>query len=79
MFEILTLDQTHKLKKEIPVVLYGGDYWNKVINFDALVEYGTIDAADVDLVHRADTVDEAFDLITGKLAARALAQPGGFL
>ncbi len=79
LFEILTLDQTHKLKKEIPVVLYGGDYWNKVINFDALVEYGTIDAADVDLVHRADTVDEAFDLITGKLAARALAQPGGFL
>ena len=58
--EILTLAQTGKLARRIPVVLYGSDYWNEVINFDALVRHGTISAADVDLFEFADDPATAF-------------------
>lgn len=79
MFEILTLDQTSKLKKRIPVIIYGSEYWDKVVNFQALVDHGTINAIDLDMMHRADTVDEAFELITTELTATALEYPGGIL
>ena len=78
-FEILTLDQTQKLKKQIPIVLYGTDYWDKVIDFQALVDFGTIDAADLALFHRVDSVDAAFDVITRELAEKSLQHPGGAL
>ena len=78
-FEILTLDQTQKLKKQIPIVLYGTDYWDKVIDFQALVDVGTIDAADLALFHRVDSVDAAFDVITRELAEKSLQHPGGAL
>src|SRR6516164_674124 len=42
LFEILTLVQTHKMKKRMPIVLFGAKYWNDIVNFDALVKYGTI-------------------------------------
>ena len=57
LFETLTLVQTKKMKKPMPIVLFGTEYWREVINFDALVRHGTIDASDVDLVHRTDSVD----------------------
>ncbi|HER27406.1 MAG TPA: TIGR00730 family Rossman fold protein [Rhodospirillales bacterium] len=78
-FELMTLIQTHKLGKKIPIVLYGTDYWNKVIDFDALVDFGTISADDLNLFQRLDTVDEAFDFITGELNRAALEHPGGSL
>ena len=49
LFEILTLVQTRKIAKRLPVVLFGTGYWNDVINFEALVEYGTISKSDLDL------------------------------
>lgn len=55
LFEILTLQQTHKAPK-MPVVLFGGDYWRRVIDFEALVEVGSIEAADLELF---EIVDEA--------------------
>src|SRR5713101_6839772 len=55
LFEILTLAQTEKLAKKILVVIYGKDYWNRVINLEALVEKGTIAPADLDLFRFADT------------------------
>ena len=79
LFEILTLDQTSKLKKSIPVIMYGSDYWDKVINFQALVDQGTVNATDLNMMRRADSVDEAFELITTELTATALAHPGGIL
>jgi uncharacterized protein (TIGR00730 family) len=63
MFEILTLAQTHKLAKKITVVIYGSDYWKKVINIDALVDTGAISPKDIELFQFADTPEDAFELL----------------
>ena len=76
MFETLTLIQTGKIKKHMPVILYGRDFWNDVLNLDALVKYGTINAEDVDLLHVVDSVDDAFTYITGELS-KSLETPKG--
>jgi len=79
MFEILTLVQTHKMKKRMPIVLFGAKYWNEVLNFDALIKYGTIGSADVELFHRTDSIDEAYEIITRGLTENALGSPGAQL
>jgi uncharacterized protein (TIGR00730 family) len=71
MFEILTLMQTQKLAKKITVLLYGSQYWKEVINFDALVKWGTISAEDLDLFHYADDPAEAFELLKTGLLSHA--------
>lgn len=63
LWEILTLSQTRKLEREIPIVLYGSHYWNELINFGALVRHGMIDPADLALFSFADDVDSAFRLL----------------
>lgn len=60
LFEILTLAQTEKLAKKILVLIYGREYWEKVINFQALVEAGTISSEDLDLFYMVDTPEEGF-------------------
>ena len=77
LFETLTLVQTGKLKKKLPLVLYGTDYWDRVLNIDALVEHGMIGAEDPDRIFRANSMDEAYRYITGELLEYALAEPGG--
>jgi len=72
MFEILTLVQTHKLAKNITVVIYGSDYWKKVFNFDWLVDTGAISPADVDLFHFADSPEAAFELLKQGLTTHHL-------
>ena len=67
MFELLTLSQTQKLAKHISVVVYGKDYWSKVVNFQALVDTGTISPSDLDLIHWADSPEEAFELLRSDL------------
>jgi uncharacterized protein (TIGR00730 family) len=79
MFEILTLVQTNKMKKHMPIVLFGAKFWNEVVNFDALVKYGTISPGDLHLFHRTDSVDEAYDIITKGLTENALGSPGAVL
>ncbi len=79
LFEMLTLVQTKRMRKPMPIVLFGNDYWNEVVNFDALVRHGTIDAADLDLMYRTDSVDEAFAYLVKQLMAGALGQPGATL
>jgi uncharacterized protein (TIGR00730 family) len=76
LMEVVTLVQTRKMKKPMPIVLFGGEYWNEVINFDALVKHGTINAEDLEIMHRTSSVDEAFDWITAQLLQHALAHPG---
>ncbi len=66
-FESLTLMQTGKVKRKLPVVLYGTDYWSKVFNVDAMAEFGTISPEDTDLFFQTDSVDEAFEHLIGKL------------
>ena len=58
-FELLTLIQTGKMKP-IPILLFGKDYWNRVVNFDAMAEEGVINPNDTDLFRWCETADEAW-------------------
>jgi len=62
LFETLTLIQTHKIKP-VPVLLLGSEYWRRVINFDALVDEGTIDEEDLGLIDFVDSAGEAWQII----------------
>lgn len=67
VFELLTLLQTRKIMKEVPVVLFDRTFWNEIVNFKALQEYGVIGPADLKLFKIIDDVGEAFEYITGQL------------
>ncbi|HZU28411.1 MAG TPA: TIGR00730 family Rossman fold protein [Bryobacteraceae bacterium] len=67
LFEILTLVQTRKLEKKIVILLYGSEYWNEVVNFEAMVKHGTISPEDLKLVDRADDPAAAFEILRDKL------------
>src|SRR5215471_12259232 len=60
LFEILTLAQTEKLAKKILVVIYGSEYWNKLLNFQTMIDAGTIAADDLHLFKLVDTPEEGF-------------------
>jgi len=63
LFEILTLAQTQKLAKKILVVIYGSQYWNRVINFQALADSGTISPQDMELFKMVDSPEEGFEYL----------------
>jgi len=63
LFEILTLAQTDKLAKKILVIIYGSEYWNRIINFQAFVDAGTVSPEDLDQFKIVDDPDEAFDFL----------------
>lgn len=63
LFETLTLIQTHKVQP-IPVLLFGKAFWERIINFTALVEEGTIGAQDLELFSFVETADEAWEMIS---------------
>jgi uncharacterized protein (TIGR00730 family) len=71
LMEMLTLTQTRKIDREVPIVLYGSAYWREVIDFDALVRHGMIDPADLSLFRFVDGVDEAFAYLRSKLPTEA--------
>jgi uncharacterized protein (TIGR00730 family) len=73
--EVVTLVQTLKIKKRLPIVLYGTEYWDEILNFEPMVRYGTISAEDVDLFFRTDSVDEAFEYVTKELSEHMLNKP----
>ncbi len=62
-FEMLTLVQTSKIKKKMLLVVYDEKYWRNIINFDGLVENGTINKSDLSLLTFCNSVDEAFKCI----------------
>jgi uncharacterized protein (TIGR00730 family) len=62
LFEVITLVQTRKAR-QVPIVLFGSDYWKRLINFELLVEEGVISPADLDLFQFADTPEDAWELI----------------
>ncbi len=76
LFELMTLIQTLKMKKRPPIVLFGRTFWNEVLNLEALVRYGTIDAKDTQIFKVTDSVDEAFEHVTAGLASKAMGSPG---
>lgn len=79
LFESLTLIQCKKLNKPLPIVLFGKEFWDDVLNLDALVKHGTVAPEDLDLFVKTDSVDEAFNFIVKELETHALGRPGGIL
>jgi predicted Rossmann-fold nucleotide-binding protein len=63
LFETMTLIQTKKVKT-IPILLFGQKFWERVINFNALVEEGTISPHDLDLFQYVETAEEAWEIIS---------------
>ena len=67
LFETLTLIQTKKISKYMPIVLFGNAFWDKVVDLGAMAEFGTIGAKDLDLCYQTDSVDDAFQYLTTQL------------
>lgn len=63
LFEILTLVQTEKIRKKLAVIIYDEKYWKSVVNFNALIENGLINEADLKLFHFCNDIDTAFKIV----------------
>src|SRR6266496_3212497 len=63
LFEILTLAQTRKLAKRILVVIYGRQYWEKLINFQTMIDAGAISPEDLSLFKIVDTPEEGYEFL----------------
>jgi uncharacterized protein (TIGR00730 family) len=72
LFEILTLVQTDKLSKGMEIVLYGSEYWDQVLDFTPMAEWGAIADYDLGLLHRVNTPSEAFERLRSYLVANHL-------
>ncbi len=77
LFEILTLAQTEKLAKRITVLIYGKEYWNRVLNLEALADAGAISPEDINLFHYVDTPEEGFEILRDSLTKFHLNVPAG--
>src|SRR5262250_1495398 len=72
LFEILTLVQTDKLSKQIGVVLYGREYWDQVLTFRPMADWGAIAEHDLELLHYAESPADAFEHLRDHLIAHHL-------
>ncbi len=75
LMELLTLIQTRKIKKRLPIVLYGKDYWKNVINWNYLVDIGTISKEDLKLFYISDEINDSYTFITSFLEKQELEGP----
>src|ERR1700723_1683353 len=75
LFEILTLAQTDKLAKKILVVIYGSDYWHRIMNFQAFVDAGTVSPNDLNLFKFVDSPEDAFSFLRDGLTEHHLGGP----
>ncbi len=72
LFETLTLIQTKKTNKYMPIMLFGNAFWDKMIDLQGLADFGTISQEDLDLCFRTDSVDEAYEYLTSELTKHYL-------
>jgi uncharacterized protein (TIGR00730 family) len=72
LWEILTLMQTGKLAKKHLILIYGREYWDKVLNWRHMVDTGTISEAEYKVLQFADTVDEAFERVREQMETHYL-------
>ena len=70
-----TLIQTQKIQKRLPIVLYGKEFWNNVINWDYLVESGTISEDDLNLFHISDDINDTYNYVTKFIEKHQLKGP----
>jgi uncharacterized protein (TIGR00730 family) len=75
LFEILTLAQTDKLAKKILVVIYGSEYWHRIMNFQAFVDAGTVAPEDLNLFKFVDSPEDAFAFLRDGLTEYHLGGP----
>lgn len=71
LMDLLTLLQTRKIRRKLPVVMYGSRFWNDVINLDALVKWGTISPEDLDLIRFCDTPEDAYEHLRRELTTHS--------
>jgi uncharacterized protein (TIGR00730 family) len=76
MFEVLTLIQTKKPGKTMPVLLFGTEFWDEVIDFNALVRWGVIHPDDLNIFYKTDSVDDAFEYLRENLERLYLTPQG---
>ncbi len=69
LFEMLTLSQTRKLDRQIPVLLYGSEYWKEIANFEGLLRHGMIDPEDMKLFRFVDAPEEALHILQKTLGS----------
>lgn len=72
LFELLTIVQTEKTAKYMPIVVFGTEYWNELVDFDAMVKWGMIDREDLNLFRFFDDVDSAFHYLKEELTEHYL-------
>jgi uncharacterized protein (TIGR00730 family) len=72
LFELLTLLQTRKIGKPLSILLYGQEFWEEVLDVDALVRWGTISEEDLELIHYASAPEEAFEFLRRELTRNYL-------
>jgi uncharacterized protein (TIGR00730 family) len=64
LFEVLTLTQTGKVRRR-PIILFGREFWEKLVNLEHLVDTGMINPEDVNLIHYVETAEQAWQHIAG--------------
>ena len=67
LFETLTLMQTQKVKNKTPIVLFGKEFWDGLIDFDTLVQWGMISEEDLRYIHITDSVEDAFNFVVSQV------------
>lgn len=75
LFELLTLIQTKKIRKKMPIVIYDRKFWNNIINLEELANKRLIDREDLKLFNVVDTVEEAFEFLKNELMKHYLQKP----
>lgn len=73
--EILTLTQTGKIARRIPILLYGSAFWKEILDVEALAKYGMISPGDLELFHYADDPQTAFAMLTSGITAEPEREP----
>jgi hypothetical protein len=72
LFEILTLVQTKKIKKKMTIVIYGKEYWDQILNFEAMIRHNVITREDANLFKFFSDVDSAFQYLKKELTKNYL-------
>ena len=75
VMEALTLIQTNKLRKKIPIILYDEQFWNKIVDWDFMVEKGVISKSDVGHFKFCNTVEESYEYLTKTISSTHLKGP----
>jgi len=72
---VVKIKRTEKIKTKLPIVLYGKDFWENVVNWDYLVDIGTISPEDLNLFHISDNIEDTFKYVTEYIEKNALKGP----